>query len=189
MTSETDQVVVSPILPGWLTIAEIAQLAGVGLTTIRGYHATGSAQMPKPTSRAGNSPLWSLDSIIEWLRTRPLSKTSLEVKPDGSIIVTKASDYRERKAAGTLVPPKEKKQAVVPEVAPEKAPESPVAVAQQPAARKPAKKPATRQAQIAQPEPQSVEAPAVSKETPAANPAAVLFMMAEPAPKKKSSKK
>lgn len=101
--SKSEKVVLKPILPGWLTLAEIATLANVAVNTIRGYSANERAGFPQPAGRSGVAPLWSIEQIVTWLESRPLSPTKVEVREDGTLVVTKPSDYKKRKATGKLV--------------------------------------------------------------------------------------
>lgn len=109
MGAQKEQTVLKPILPGWLTVAEIATLADIEINTIRGYNARrkpdgrGSANFPRADSRSGNVPMWSIDTIVNWLRSRPYSVTEVDLRTDGSLVVTRPSDYKDRKAAGRLL--------------------------------------------------------------------------------------
>ena len=105
MAASQEPVVVVPAFPGKLTLPEIAKLAGVKLSTMRSYRVAkrgSSAGFPQPTTRTGMIPQWSVESIIEWLASREYSRTSVEVRPDGSLVVTEASDYKERKKTGKV---------------------------------------------------------------------------------------
>lgn len=95
---------VTPVLPGWLTIREIATLAGVAVATIRAYHYDRSARtpMPAPRSKAGSTPLWAVDDVVAWLATRDFSRTEIRVEEDGTLQVVSASDYLQRKRKGTV---------------------------------------------------------------------------------------
>ena len=105
LAASQDQVVVVPASPGFLMLPEIATLAGVKLSTMRSYRVAkrgSDAGFPQPTTRTGTIPMWSVDVIIDWLANREYSRTVVEQQPDGSLVVTNASDYRERKATGTV---------------------------------------------------------------------------------------
>lgn len=93
--NDTDHVAVTPAMPGFLLIAEIAKLAGLSKTTVNNYRTTGAANFPQPAGRSGSSPMWDIDTVIEWLATRPYAPTVVKKNPDGSLEVTHASTYKE----------------------------------------------------------------------------------------------
>jgi predicted DNA-binding transcriptional regulator AlpA len=49
----------------YVTINEVAQLAGVAPSTVRAYLARG--RIPPPNARRGKSPVWRVETINEWL--------------------------------------------------------------------------------------------------------------------------
>jgi predicted DNA-binding transcriptional regulator AlpA len=51
-----------------LTIADVAQLAGVTHSTLRAYLAR--EQMPQPSGRIGRTPYWMPETIQPWLDAR-----------------------------------------------------------------------------------------------------------------------
>lgn len=116
MSAQQEKVVVKPILAGWLTTAEVAKLAGITISTIRGYNVRGSAGFPRPTTRSGAAPLWSIDTIVDWLRHRPQSRTEVAVENDGTLVVTQPSDYKERKSAGRITGAPEAAETPAPKV-------------------------------------------------------------------------
>lgn len=55
----------------FLTIADVAQAAGVSHSTLRSYLAR--EQMPAPTGRLGRTPYWDAATIQPWLDARERS--------------------------------------------------------------------------------------------------------------------
>ncbi|MFL1430231.1 MULTISPECIES: helix-turn-helix transcriptional regulator [unclassified Nocardiopsis] len=55
-------------IPGYVTIAEVAQDLGVKPATVRRY--LHKKDLPEPDSRAGQSPLWREDTIERWKADR-----------------------------------------------------------------------------------------------------------------------
>lgn len=77
----------------YLTLAEIAQLAGIELQSIRTYHkratqnrANGDPRpgdLPPEDIRLGQTPGWTTATITRWLANRPrASKTGGPHKPE-----------------------------------------------------------------------------------------------------------
>jgi hypothetical protein len=93
---------VSPALPGYLSLREIAALAAIAVGTLRSYRRDSSTGFPEPAWRAGATPLWRVEDVREWLAARPFSPTMTRALPDGSIEVVRASDYITRRAAGRV---------------------------------------------------------------------------------------
>ncbi|TDE94746.1 hypothetical protein EXU48_08075 [Occultella glacieicola] len=93
---------VTPALPGYLSLREIAALAAIAVGTLRSYRRDSSTGFPQPAWRAGATPLWRVDEVREWLAARPFSPTMTRLRPDGSIEVVRASDYVARRAAGRV---------------------------------------------------------------------------------------
>lgn len=91
-----EPIVVRPAMPGWLMISEIAKLAGTTDSTIRGYRLNKQAGFPEAASRAGTTPLWTVDSIVAWLASRQTSRTTVLQSDDGSLVVTEPSAYPAR---------------------------------------------------------------------------------------------
>ncbi|MBZ2196842.1 helix-turn-helix transcriptional regulator [Occultella gossypii] len=93
---------VTPALPGYLSLREIAALAAIAVGTLRSYRRDSSTGFPAPAWRAGSTPLWRVEDVREWLAARPFSPTMTRAMPDGSIEVARASDYVARRAAGRV---------------------------------------------------------------------------------------
>ncbi|CAM3319345.1 AlpA family transcriptional regulator [Occultella aeris] len=93
---------VTPALPGYLGLREIAALAAIAVGTLRSYRRDSSSGFPEPTWRAGATPLWRVEDVRQWLAARPFSSTMTRALPDGSIEVVRASDYAARRAAGRV---------------------------------------------------------------------------------------
>lgn len=55
-----------------LTAADVAELAGVKVETIRMYTHRGT--IPPPTRRIGQSPVWKRRTIETWIATRRTAK-------------------------------------------------------------------------------------------------------------------
>lgn len=58
----------NPKIPGYLTVAELADRLKVKPATIRRY--LHKKDLPKPDSRAGQSPLWKEATIDAWEKDR-----------------------------------------------------------------------------------------------------------------------
>lgn len=55
-------------LPGYMTIAQVAERLGVTADTVSAYKHRG--QMPAPDATVGQSPLWLVQTIEDWIPTR-----------------------------------------------------------------------------------------------------------------------
>ena len=55
-------------IPGYLTVADVAQRLNVKPATIRRY--LHKKDLPEPDTRAGQSPLWKETTIEAWGRAR-----------------------------------------------------------------------------------------------------------------------
>ncbi|MEU0493460.1 helix-turn-helix domain-containing protein [Nocardiopsis sp. NPDC006139] len=56
------------MIPGYLTIAAVAERIGVSPKTVRQYQWRGD--MPPPDERVGQSPLWKETTIEQWEKDR-----------------------------------------------------------------------------------------------------------------------
>jgi predicted DNA-binding transcriptional regulator AlpA len=54
--------------PSFLTIADVAHLAGISHSTLRAYMTR--EQVPAPTGHIGRTPYWAPDTIQPWLDAR-----------------------------------------------------------------------------------------------------------------------
>ncbi|QYC54386.1 helix-turn-helix DNA binding domain protein [Microbacterium phage Pickles13] len=67
--------------PTYLTLADIARVIGVGIDSMRVYHQRASrnrragetkpGDLPAPDETFGRSPVWSSDTVTEWIASRP----------------------------------------------------------------------------------------------------------------------
>lgn len=67
--------------PTYLTLADIARVIGVGVDSMRVYHQRAAknrraktprpGDLPAPDETFGRSPVWSSDTISEWIDARP----------------------------------------------------------------------------------------------------------------------
>lgn len=55
-------------IPGYLTVADVAERLGVKPATVRRY--LHKKDLPEPDTRAGQSPLWKEVTIEAWLESR-----------------------------------------------------------------------------------------------------------------------
>lgn len=51
-----------------LTTSDVARLAGITPASVRRYNHRGS--MPKPDAHLGRTPVWTVQTITEWLDRR-----------------------------------------------------------------------------------------------------------------------
>lgn len=65
----------------FLTLADVARVIGVGVDSMRVYHqramrnrrrnAPKPGDLPEPDETFGRSPVWSAETITEWINSRP----------------------------------------------------------------------------------------------------------------------
>lgn len=65
----------------YLTLADIARVIGVGIDSMRVYHQRAArnrrmneprpGDLPKPDETFGRSPVWSAETVSEWIAQRP----------------------------------------------------------------------------------------------------------------------
>lgn len=55
-------------IPGYLTVADVAERLEVKPATVRRY--LHKKDLPKPDTRAGQSPLWREETIEKWRQNR-----------------------------------------------------------------------------------------------------------------------